>query len=49
MTGVGANTIINNYHDGDHDYEPVLELLFQSNPDTILPVLKWQDSLVKYL
>jgi len=37
-TGTTARTIVENYEIGEHDYDPCIELLYQSNP-TLDPVL----------
>jgi len=45
LTGCGGNFVIKNFQNGDHSYSEVLELLYQSNPHTLLPVLKWDESV----
>ena len=36
-------SIINNFTQGNFDYDPVMELLYQSNP-TLIPTLYWAES-----
>jgi len=40
--------VVNNFLQGEHDYEPVLELLYQSNKN-MLPVLQLTDEELKQL
>lgn len=42
LTGVGGSWVVRNFKEGSHDYNAVLELVYQSNPDTLLPVLQWK-------
>ncbi|WP_329575643.1 hypothetical protein OG500_01665 [Kitasatospora sp. NBC_01250] len=38
-----ARSITSNFKQGDFDYDPVMELLYQSNP-TLVPTLYWAES-----
>ena len=39
FTGVSGKAVVENYMIGEHDYNPCIELLYQSNPGTVQPAL----------
>jgi len=38
LTGARGKSVVKNYEIGEHDYNPCLELLYQSNPERVVPV-----------